>query len=76
MKLLLVLAAVLLGVWLWRSGRLKKKQDRQSDRPPASPDPVTMICCGQCGVHLPKAEAVEGKQGMYCSVQHQLSAES
>jgi uncharacterized protein len=35
-----------------------------------------MVCCRQCGVHTPKTDAVTGKLGVYCCVEHRQSSES
>lgn len=74
MKFLLVLAVVLIGFFVWRS-------NREQRRPPAArpgPDPakaIDMLPCAVCGVHCPQADAVQGKKGVYCSVQHRRQAE-
>lgn len=80
MKLFLVLTAVLFGLWLWRSRRLTDKQrsqlrTRQATSKAASASPIDMVCCTQCGVHIPKGDAITGKLGLYCCAQHQYSSE-
>lgn len=77
MKFLLFVVVVLLGVWLWRSGR---QNDRHADDPPSAPptppaDPQEMVRCAHCGVHLPHGEAVVGRIGRYCSHEHRQLAE-
>lgn len=74
MKFFLVLAVVLIGVWLWRSGRQDKVTRQKPPTPPAVPQ--EMVNCQMCGVHFPKADAVAGRKGLYCSVEHRQSAES
>lgn len=75
MKFLLVLAVVVIGVWLWRTGR----QDRVSRDPvesaknPAAPQ--EMVTCKLCEVHFPRADAIAGQQGLYCCSEHQQRAE-
>ncbi|WP_367848715.1 PP0621 family protein [Rhodoferax sp. WC2427] len=69
MKLLIVLLAVLLGVWLWRSRR-----------PPAKPSKPTqalqeMVPCKVCGLLLPQTEALTTAHGVYCSPAHRAQAE-
>lgn len=73
MKALVVLLAVLGGVWLWRSGR---RLDHDS-KPPrrATPAPQAMVRCAVCGLHLPQADAVTGRDGVYCSTAHRQQAE-
>ena len=74
MKFLLVLAVVLVGVWLWRSNRQTgQKLNRQ--QPKATPEPLEMVRCALCAVHVPAAEAVQGKNGVYCSADHRHHAE-
>lgn len=90
MKILLILGAIALAIWLIRAARHTNdadgrkeagdRQDRQ-DRPaqPGSgavePEPLKMLQCAQCGVHLPGAEAIAGRQGSYCSAEHRQRAE-
>lgn len=74
MKILLLVFVVLLGVWLWRSNR--PTQPRPG--PPKTPTeslPLDMVSCAFCAVHLPAAETIEGKQGVYCSADHLALAE-
>ena len=70
---LLVLLVVILVFWL--------RHKAGGRRAEAAPEPKqnnvieTMVVCGQCGVHLPRAEAVLGASGKaYCSVAHQLAS--
>lgn len=75
MKFLLLLAIVALAVWAWRSGRRDLPGAGQPP-PSAPPDPQEMVRCAHCGVHLPRSEAVEGRAGLYCSVEHRQKAEA
>lgn len=61
--LLLVIAAVL---WWARS------RSRSVTRTPKAAPPTlqAMVPCAHCGVHLPRAEAVPGALGLYCSDEH------
>jgi uncharacterized protein len=80
MKLLLLLAALALGLWLWRSGRggsspqSKIKPSAKSN--PAAPKAQEMVPCKLCQMHVPQAEAIAGTQGSYCCEQHRRQAES
>jgi uncharacterized protein len=74
MKFFLVLAVVLFGVWLWRSGRQDKVARNKPPVPPAGPQ--EMVSCQFCGVHFPKSDAVAGRNGLYCSTEHRQRAES
>jgi len=66
-KALLLLVVVLAGVWLWRS-----RQTRIDPKTPkaATATPLDMVCCTQCGMHIPGNEAVQGRQGLYCCQDH------
>lgn len=78
MKYLLVLAVVLIAFYLWRNNRLTDRRDADAPRAPArKPDtPAIMVACLQCGTHLPDTEAVRGRVGAYCSVEHQRQHEA
>lgn len=70
-KLLIVLLAVLAGVWLWRRGRRLARQAAVM-RPP--PPVQTMLRCAVCGTHVPEGEAARGARGAYCSAAHRAQA--
>lgn len=70
-KLLIVLLAVLAGVWLWRRGRRLARQ-AAAVRPP--PRVQTMLRCHVCGTHVPESEAAHGAHGAYCSAAHRAQA--
>ncbi|MFZ4287935.1 PP0621 family protein [Variovorax sp. HJSM1_2] len=71
MKLILVLLALLLGVWLWRNGRVDHQKERKNAADQAHKRlPQNMVSCDVCGLHLPEADAVRGEHGIYCSQQH------
>ena len=74
MKIFLVLVLVLAGVWLFRAHR---KSARQSTRPVEKPVTMAldMVRCQHCDTHLPEADAVAGKHGVYCSPEHRQQAE-
>jgi uncharacterized protein len=77
MKFLLVFLVVLAGVWLWRRSRAEDARDDAEAQapqapkpPPAVQAPAEMVSCRHCGLHLPAADALTGKQGHYCSADH------
>jgi len=73
MKYLLVLVVVLVAVHIWRKNRreaLEEEARRQPPPPRPVPAPVAMVACRHCGTHLPRADAVEGTLGLYCSTEH------
>ncbi len=71
-----------LGAW-WlirrlRVGRTAGSTDRAAPAPGAEPpvespqrDPLVMLRCAHCGVHLPQSEALlDDAQRSYCSAAH------
>jgi len=77
MKYLLLVLIVLLAAWLWRLNRGELPGPSRRNTPPTSPprDPQSMVRCAHCGVHLPQGDAVAGRLGWYCSVEHHRVAE-
>lgn len=76
MKFLLFAAAVVVLVWLLRGtiGRHLKKGDGPA--PPAEADaPRPIVACAQCGVHLPRDEALPGAGGVFCGEAHRAAFE-
>lgn len=74
MKYLIVLAVLAVAFWIWRSNRVS---DQNAHPPKVKPGKAadsqsaeTMLQCAYCAVHLPASDAVAGKQGRYCSVEH------
>lgn len=78
MKIVLVLIAVLVGVWLFRSSRRTPRQPAKRERSSANPEvaQLEMVRCLHCDLHLPKSDAVTGRRGVYCSLEHRQRAES
>lgn len=72
MKFLLIISVVLVGIFLWRSNR--RADLKQMPRKTATP-PLDMVRCALCSVHVPSADAVQGKKGSYCSADHFHRAE-
>lgn len=69
MKGLLLLLLVLAGVWLWRT-RASPRDQQPSASPLQSPPTLDTVACSRCTVHIPQAEAVSGKHGVYCCLEH------
>lgn len=74
MRYLLVLLAVLLVAWRWKTWRssLKRKAEHQQT---VAPEALTVVPCALCGVHVPHNDAVTGTKGAYCSAAHLRSSE-
>jgi uncharacterized protein len=72
----LVLVAVLLVVYaVWRSQRSAGRKDPPAPPPEAAGLPQDMVRCPVCALHLPRAEALIGREGrLYCSQEHRLLA--
>lgn len=75
MKLLILLLAVLGGVWLWKRGRRLERSQQAKPPRPRSREVQSMLSCPVCGVHLPQTDAVAGQRGSYCSAAHRRQAE-
>ena len=73
MKIVIFLLAVVLLLWLLR------KSTRRGAPPPTSPGAATevqpMLACAQCGVHLPRDEALPGRGGVFCGDAHRAAYE-
>lgn len=78
MKYLLVITFALLVFWLWRHNREAERKAAQPHRPfpkpPAAQKITEMVACDVCHVHLPKSEALIGRDGFYCSEAHRREA--
>ena len=77
MKIILFVAAVVLLVWLLRGavGRRGASNDAGSVPPAAAAPPKAIVACTQCGVHLPRDEALPGKGGVFCGEAHRAAFE-
>ena len=77
MKYLVLLAVLVIAYLLWRNARIERRAPPPAPggRPDAVPGPQEMVSCPVCGLHLPKADAVTGANGvLYCSHDHRLRA--
>jgi uncharacterized protein len=72
MKFLLLMSVMVLAIWLWRSSR----ESGAGPRPNKPSAPLEMVGCSLCGIHVPAAEALEGRKGVYCCQEHRQRAES
>lgn len=76
MKYLVLLAVLVIAYMVWRSNRIGRSGAAPGARGPAKKtDPQEMIACPVCGLHLPRADAIAGPDGLaYCSQEHRLRA--
>ncbi len=70
MKYLIVLAVIAVVYALWRSQRPAPPSRRAAPRA-RNAAPQDMVRCAHCGVHLPKADALEQGGRSYCCRAHQ-----
>lgn len=76
MKYLLVTALIVGIFWLWRRNRQVEKDTGAPPRPSPSKGVSEMVACRVCQVHLPRSEALIGRDsGLYCSEAHRRQAE-
>ncbi|MDH6186246.1 PP0621 family protein [Polaromonas sp. CG_23.6] len=80
MKYLLVILLILVVFWIWRSGRPSQKKAAPPGRAPSKSSEekkaTEMVACGVCHIHLPKSEALIGRDGFYCSEAHRREAKA
>ena len=79
MKFLLFLVAVFLLLWLLRGSvqRLRRPPPgpKQPSHAEADGAPKAMLRCAQCGLHLPRDEALPGRGGVFCGDAHRTAYE-
>lgn len=76
MKLIVLLLVVLGALWVARAAR-RRVRGRPTDAAPpaAAPRQEDMVACSECGVHLPRSEALPGRGGLFCSEAHRSAYE-
>jgi uncharacterized protein len=75
MKLLVVIVAFVV-LWLLLRGLVRRARgEGPSPRKPPPAAPQAMLACAQCGVHLPRDEALPGRGGVFCSEAHRAAYE-
>lgn len=70
----MILLAVVVLLWLLSRTRrrdLPPAADSHSDKAPPKP----MLACAECGIHLPRDEALPGRGGVFCSEAHRETYE-
>lgn len=78
MARILILLAVVLGVFWWLRSRAEARHDEAArtsrpSRPANAPDKDSaeaMVQCAHCGVHLPRSEAIAWRGLHYCRRSH------
>jgi uncharacterized protein len=74
MKYLLLFFIFLVIAFQWRQSRKPKVHKAAQKKGPAK-GAANMVACAQCGLHLPEAEAVKGKNALYCCNAHRQALE-
>lgn len=74
MKYLLLIAIV--GLLVWFARRASRPPPPARPAAPADPKPQDMVACAQCGVHLPRGEALPGRGGVFCGEAHRRAHEA
>lgn len=78
MKIALILLAVIAAIWFFKASRRGAGNSRKTPPEDAKKPEVPaldMVRCHLCEMHLPKPDAIEGKKGSYCSLEHRRQAE-
>lgn len=77
-KIIFFVGLVALVFWV-----LGAKSRARRDPPPATPptpaappQPQSMVSCAQCGLHLPRGDALPGRGGVFCSAAHRQAYEA
>jgi uncharacterized protein len=72
MKYLLVVLVVVVFVYLLLGRRPRSGAEKvQREAPPPPAEPARMLACAQCGVHLPRDDALFDSRGRgYCCEAH------
>jgi uncharacterized protein len=76
MKFLVLILVVLVVLWLARGARRTVSPPPPAEGParqPAVKEP--MLACAQCGLHLPRDEALPGRGGVFCGEAHRAEYE-
>jgi uncharacterized protein len=74
--LFLILGLGLLAFVLGFKGARPRPPQPRAPEPAPPPQPASMISCAQCGLHLPKDEALPGRGGSFCSAAHRAAYEA
>lgn len=73
LKFVLLIVVVLVLLWLLRGKRRPVAPPAAPPRDDAGARPV--VACAQCGVHLPRDEALPGRGGVFCGEAHRAEYE-
>lgn len=74
MKFVLFVVAVVALLWLVK-GTVARRMPPPSARRGNPDEPQPMVVCAQCGLHLPRNEALPGRGGVFCGEAHRADFE-
>ena len=74
MKFVLLAFALLVLLFLLRS-TLRGRRPPPARPPADAATPQAMLSCAQCGVHMPRDEALPGRGGVFCGDAHRAAFE-
>ncbi|MDH4583610.1 hypothetical protein E8F20_17270 [Pseudomonas sp. BN415] len=66
-RLLFWIAVIFVAIWLWRRF---KTPSTPRPKPQKQDETVPMVRCAQCGVHVPRSNALSQDNRWYCSRAH------
>lgn len=69
MKYVVLFLVFLFFAWRWRAQRIAPVKEAGKPREPKG-EPLSMVACKHCGLHVPMADAISGADGQYCSAAH------
>ena len=72
MKYLILLGVVFGVIWWIKLSRPTSASNKSSA---AHDQPLNMVRCAHCGLHLPENEAIQSRNAVYCSDAHRALAE-
>ncbi|MBK9114298.1 MAG: hypothetical protein IPM22_01310 [Betaproteobacteria bacterium] len=64
---IVVVFVVLFALRLWNSAKARRREAGEAGTAPDPAAPQAMVRCAQCGVFLPKADALPAPGGYRCS---------
>ncbi len=70
MKYLVLILVVVAVLWLLHGKRRAPPPRRER---PQLPPAEEMVSCAHCDLHLPRGEAVRGRDGFFCSEAHRAA---
>ena len=76
MKYLLLILLLCLVIFLLVVKRARPPSAKPKPEPPTVTLPQDMLSCAQCGLHLPRDEALPGRGGVFCSAAHRSAHEA